>query len=238
MHAQILFSFSTLDAPGAFHDLELARRTFFAFLETLESQKGLMKTLFWYKDSPKLGSCRRAHLTCVWRCVGRWEGVFRLNDVICLEGPVAEIPFPILNILLIFLWGELKQIHFKHFLDVFFTIFPTQIYRHQGPKTSSRAVAVVEPIVERLSSSTCTEKKSADDGERLPRRFGEWRWYIESLSYKLVFDIRWFLHTFAHIFLKWRSKVGVAIGRIETLKSSHIMFDPRSIWLMDTMRLV
>lgn len=65
------FSFITLDAPGAFHDLELARRTFFVFLETLESQKGLMKTRFWYKESPKLGRCRRAHLTCVWRCVGR-----------------------------------------------------------------------------------------------------------------------------------------------------------------------
>lgn len=37
MHAQIFCSFSTLDAPGAFHDLELARRTFVVFWKLWKS---------------------------------------------------------------------------------------------------------------------------------------------------------------------------------------------------------
>lgn len=123
MHAQILFSFSTLDAPGAFHDLELVRGNILCFLETLESQKGLMKTRFWYKESPKLGRCRRAHLTCVWRCVGRWEGVFRLNDVIVWKDPLRKFRLPFWT----FCWFSCEESwnkSFKHFLDVFSPFSP------------------------------------------------------------------------------------------------------------------
>lgn len=50
MHAQIFFSFSTLDAPDAFHDLELARRTFLVFWV----RRGWWKRVFGIRRAPNL----------------------------------------------------------------------------------------------------------------------------------------------------------------------------------------